>query len=376
VFLNTLPRVLVAGLGAGGALAFGVLPATAARQPALLPSIRVIMLPGPPLRGLGTAAAETLIPQGTTNTERVLVGIDATGEPVSVSVDQRLTLHRLGDYTFVVPGPIADVAPGRGTASEPGLRRDAVVWAGFSPGRKVLAARVKLRLRPAAAALPVRVRVADGRLVVENTTAGRGSAVRGRAGVKSAVAALDATRRTIKLGPGAQDAYAVYVSRPPTTNVERITAPLEVRGRVGRMTFTRRIGGEYPARFALRIPRGRLRLLVVPETPLQIVTPPGGAASWAEAIRRRPPRGNLLEFVSRVRLTAARAHQYQQFLANPDLFGSSRSVYVYETTSAKAAAPTVPENPGSDGSEAWVTVLITLSAVAGVGGLVVLWAHS
>ena len=85
-----------------------------------------------------------------TSDQRVLVGIDATGKPITIAVVQRLTLHKLGDYSFAVPGPIADVEAAAGSASEPGLRHDAILWAGFSPGNKTLAARATLRVPPAA----------------------------------------------------------------------------------------------------------------------------------------------------------------------------------------------------------------------------------
>ena len=78
--------------------------------------------------------------------QRVLVGIDATGRPVSVHVVQRLTLHRIGDYSFVVQGPISDVEAAPGSDSVPGLRRDAIIWSGFSSGKRTLGALATLRV--------------------------------------------------------------------------------------------------------------------------------------------------------------------------------------------------------------------------------------
>ena len=92
--------------------------------------------------------SESLVPLGTTSAEEIRVGVDATGKPVSVVVVQRLRLSKLGDYTFAVPGPIAGVEAAAGSDSEPGLRHDAIVWAGFSPGHKTLAARVTARVNP------------------------------------------------------------------------------------------------------------------------------------------------------------------------------------------------------------------------------------
>jgi hypothetical protein len=165
-------------------------PAASAEQaPVLLPSVRAPLTPGPPLAGSTTATAETLVPQGTTSNERVHVGIDATGKPVAVSVVQRLRLNRLGDYTFAVPGPIADVEGAAGTESEPGLRKDAIVWAGFSSGHRTLGARAKLRVAAASRSLPLRVDVArvGDTLVVrgENVTGAKGPRGRRRRCVSS-----------------------------------------------------------------------------------------------------------------------------------------------------------------------------------------------
>ena len=50
-----------------------------------------------------------------------------------------------------------------------------------------------------------------------------------------------------------------------------------------------------------------------------MLTPPGGAPTWTEALRRgEVDTGGLLEFVSRARLMLARAHQYEQFLEAPE----------------------------------------------------------
>jgi hypothetical protein len=367
-------RALLA-LAVAAACLGGVEKSSAARSPTFLPSARTLITAMPPLAGAGTAPSETRVPPGTISRERVHVGLDRRGRPVSVSVLQRLTLHKLGDYSFVVAGPIADVEPGPQTESEPGLRSDAVVWAGFSPGTKMLAARIKLRARPAAPFLPVGVRVDQGRLVITNRTATPTGLVAAPLDARSAAKALEATRRAIAFGPAASDAYSVVALRPPVAKKERISAPLQVSGRVGQMRFVRRIGGDGPTRLSLRVPRGRIHLVVTPEPLLRIVSPPGGASSWADALRRmRIPTSDLLEHVSRIRLTAARAAQYQEFLSNPDPLGSSRSVYVYETTKERAQAPIGEED--SSGNGAWITIVIAVGAVLGTAGLIVLWAHS
>ena len=127
-------------------LAAAAAPAVAAAERILLPSAHLQGQVTPPLRG-NPVFTETRFPlKGILNAERVLVGIDATGKPVSVDVVQRLTLNGLGDYTFAVPGPVTDVTSAPGSASEPGLRQGAILWSGFSSGQKTLAARAALRL--------------------------------------------------------------------------------------------------------------------------------------------------------------------------------------------------------------------------------------
>ena len=57
----------------------------AAEIPILLPSVRTSLTPGPPLAG-ASATTEVLFPRGMTSDERVLVGIDRMGKPVSMVV--------------------------------------------------------------------------------------------------------------------------------------------------------------------------------------------------------------------------------------------------------------------------------------------------
>jgi hypothetical protein len=84
---------------------------------------------------------------------------------------------------------------------------------------------------------------------------------------------------------------------------------------------------------------------------------------------------NGLHTVSKVRLTVARALQYQSFLANPNPTGRSKAVYVYETAKRTAVPP--PATVSSDnGSSTWPTFLAIALGVLGLGTVVVVWAHS
>jgi hypothetical protein len=316
-----------------------------------------------------------------TSEQRVLVGVDPVGKPVSVVVVQRLELHKLGDYSFAVSGPIVDVQAASGSDSEPGLRHDAILWSGFSSGGKTLAARATLRVAPASALLPLRVSLTrTGSTVLvrgENTSAAPGPVLVGPVSASEVARALGETRRTLRLGRGAADLY-VNVARTPVSQSEPIAAPLDVRGELAGVRFSYRLGDGGPIRFTLRVPHvardAKLLLVVKPVPPSRLLEPPG-APTWAEAVRRgRVARSRLLELASRARLTVARGLQYQTFLANPDATARSSAVYVYETAKPTAAPP-LAASPESAGN-AWRVVLFTALAILGAGGLVVLWAHS
>jgi len=365
---------LAACVGAG--------PAAAAGLPILLPSVRTSLTPGPPLAGRSAPTTEVIFPPGMTSDQRVLVGIDTTGKPVSVAVVQRLMLKNLGDYSFAVSGPIVDVEAAPGTDSEPGLRRDAILWSGFSPGKKTLAAQAKLRLAPASAVLPLRVTIErEGDALIlrgENVSAAAGPVLRGDVSLQEGARALDETRRRLHLGRSAPDLY-VNVPRTPLSQSEPIAAPLDVRGELAGKRFAYTLGDGRPMRFELRVPNApttaKLQLVATPVPPRRMLRPPG-AKTWAEAVRRgRVSRARLLERISRVRLTEARELQYRTFLVNPNAAGRSSAVYVYETAK-KTAAPPTATSPSGGGDDAWSTLLIATLAVLGTGALVVLWAHS
>jgi hypothetical protein len=367
-------------------LAAASAPAVAAAERILLPSAHLQMQVTPPLRG-NTVLNETRLPfRGMPSAERVLVGIDATGAPMSVDVVQRLTLIGLGDYTFAVPGPVTDVNSAPGSASEPGLRRGAILWSGFSPGRKTLAARAALRLSAAAPALPFRLTIArEGGVLTlrgENVTQLPSTLLVGPASPAETAAALDETRRVSRRGPALQDIY-VEVPRAPHAKQEQILAPLRIKGEL-RFSGGRRIPLDYllgdggPRSFVLRVPgvsgAPKVRLLVQAVTPVKLLTPPGGSKTWVNAVRTlRVDPAKLLELASRVRLTLARAIDYQAFLVNPDPRGTSQAAYVYETA-AESAPVASPQRNDSGGNES-TTVVVAALMVLAAGGLVVLWAH-
>ena len=89
----------------------------------------------------------------------VTVGVDDTGRPVTLGVVQRLRITGQGDYLYSIPAPVLSVVQTADSASFPGRRQDAILWAGFSPGKRLLGARATLAPRQIARYLPLRVQL-------------------------------------------------------------------------------------------------------------------------------------------------------------------------------------------------------------------------
>jgi hypothetical protein len=236
--------------------------------------------------------------------ERVLVGVDDLGSPSSVRVRQRLAVRGRGDYQFVISAPIEDVLPGPGTQSDPGLRADQVLWAGFSPGRKVLSADATLRTADAVQYLPLRLQLArtgDGvTLAVTNATVTPEAEYAGTVRAPQIAQLLDRTRRSALAGERLAPAYATFYGlvrqRMQKTPIE---APLRVEGvlRVGDGTpvhFSRALGDGSPLTLRVHAPgsgKAHVALTAVPVPVERLLRPPGGAPTWTAAVRRgRCPR--------------------------------------------------------------------------------------
>lgn len=380
-------RPVLTGAVLGGLVLAGVASAAQPSQQVVLPGPVPYPTVNPPVTGNAALPRSYLARRlGIDGAQRVLVGVDPLGRPVRIHVRQRLTVSGKGDYQFAIGGPITDVRAAPGSQSEPGLRVDQVLWAGFSPGRKLLAADVTVRAAPVARFLPVRLRVRRGGarvvLTVVNATSASSTAYTGVARAADLATLLDSTRAASLSGSRLKPAFATFTG-PVRVRKELAEAPLRVEGELSlpgraRVSFARTLGDGRPLGFQVEV-RGsgtpHVRLRVAPAPVTRLLTPPG-AATWTAAIRRRPlPSAVLLRRLFAARMRLVRADQYQSFLANPDTDGRSRAVYVYETVKAAAprAAPVVDEGGGSN-------VLLILLAVAGslvlaAGGLVV-WAHN
>src|SRR3954451_4723177 len=146
-------RRALAAVGALVALALGVAlpiaPAVAAQhRPAGIPLLQPVR-DVDPLQGalqLGLRKdrlLKSVVPGPVTNTEQLTVGVGPTGAPAVVSDLQQLVITTAGNYIIRELGP-ARRAEGLGDTVPPVLELGQVVWQGFSPGRRVLQARLTL----------------------------------------------------------------------------------------------------------------------------------------------------------------------------------------------------------------------------------------
>jgi hypothetical protein len=358
---------VAAAAAASPAVAAGPRP-----TPVGLPSSSAPLTPSPPLQ----TTARLFGPEGgrrlpLSSDERVLVAIDRRGRPVGIRVVQRLVVLGKGDYALAVPAPAIDVVAGRGSESQPGLRRGAIVWMGFSPRRRTLVADARLRAEEAAPFLPVHVSVnataARTTLVVENATGVRTYAYSADVDPREARATLRRIRAAVRRGSDVPSSSLTALDTPKVTTV-RAFAPLRVDGELRARRdaaperFSAVLGGATRLRLAFpgRLPLLTLRVRPVP--PRRMLADAGGTGR------------QLFARAFAVLRTLALERQYRQFLLNPDPTGRSDTVYVFSTR--VASSPPAAPPPSNDSSRPGWTVLAAGLALLTVAGLVVVWAHS
>jgi hypothetical protein len=264
-----------------------------------------------------------------------------------------------------------------------------VLWAGFSPGRKVLAADMTLRPRAAAPFLPVRLDLhrdtAGVTLSVVNATATPMLEYAGFVRPQESAALLDQTRRDARAGVRLTPAHATFVGsvgeRTPRPSLE---APVRVEGELRLagsppVRFSRTLGDGAPLAMRVRAqgsgrPHVRLRAWPVPVE--RLLRPPG-ASTWAAAVRRvHLPAASLLQRLLETRLRLVRADQYKTYLSNPDADGRNSIVYEYETAAAPEPRTTPAPQRGSEDGGPLVVLLVVGVSVLGAGAALVAWAHS
>jgi hypothetical protein len=358
-------RIAAAALAAGLAL-----PAAAVGSVGVfLPAPTAQLTTEPPLLAR-TLAPERQFPGRLASRLRVTVDLGPDGRPTAVSAEQRLIISALGDYFFVVPAPLVSVSRAPGTAAAPGQRRQGVVWQGFSAGRKVLGARVRLRTGAAAPLLPLRVRIVPGGVRISNATGvpALGYDAELPTGVIGPI--VERLRRAFARGELPAPA-SVQVPGTPRSVQIRAEALFAVRGRLvfhdGSVRFAGRIGPGASRTLTVRTKtreRPKVELVATPALPLELVS----------SRRLLPTGATLLRLATEAYYAVARGQQYARFLANPDPAGPATAAFVYRTA-ATAAPAAATHRPGDGGTSPVTIVLVAAGSVLLLGGLVVVWAH-
>jgi len=261
-----------------------------------------------------------------------------------------------GDYYFRIGAPVLDVQPAAGSAARPGLRSGAILWAGFDPGRRLLAARARLDPARVRSQLPLRILTGAGGTTLVNQTTATVDTYTAAAARQPLLAYLASLREDVAHGRTPVAGFATVTSQPKSATMT-VRAPLQVTGTIG----GRRVDLELDRR-AVVPASGALDLRVTPVRRVAV-----GDASRLDGRA-------LLAVTIRASLVVARARQYDAFLGNPDPGGASRTTYRYRTA-LRSAPPAVAQSPPAGRSELGLAVIVAVAAAA-VAGAAALWARS
>jgi hypothetical protein len=319
-----------------------------------LPSPIAPLSLAPPLGGGATASAEGRRHRVAARTT-VDVAIDATGRPFAITATQRLAVTVAGDYYFVVGAPLLDVAAAPGSASTPGLRSGSIIWAGFNPDRRLLAARATLEPAAATPALPLGIETAGGRTTLVNTTGVSATGYDADAPRGPLLRYLRQLRAALRFGrtPISGGTNVTSTPRPVTYHV---VAPLMVTGTVGAVHVSRMLTDKLTINST-----GPVHLSVR-------TSPPVFPRNIGTFSGRR-----LLKLAITATLTAARVRQYETFLGNPDPAGSSTTQYTFRSAAPPAQVAASPATRKASSNHT-LLLIVALFAAASAGLLV--WARS
>jgi hypothetical protein len=373
----------------------------------------------------GSKGVETRLPGRVSDAELVTVGVDTTGRPARVGVVQRLVIHGLGDFQFKVPGPARRLDALPESENLPGLRKGAILWQGFSSGRKTLAAKAELfpdleRSRlPISASLSITVgghplepgeRLSgplEMRLTLRNVSAIPVTVPDARGDPRELAPLLDGMAATLadgrrpapgdglptevgaeNLGPAHQeDIESAFAVRGVLRFEEASVGGLAARG--GRVAgnevrFEAQLGGGAPLATTVTV-TGSARRAGLPElavtattaAPLASVVRPEGGGTWAARLGS-PPSPDGKDMLHRALVTlwqVARERQYDAYLGNPDPTGVAATTYRF------VLVRTVPRSgPGPVATAGGVTplgaLLFALLLLGLLGGGVVAWSRA
>jgi hypothetical protein len=357
-------RLLAVG---AAALAIWAPGAEAAEPPVSLPWPPTVLPHVPPLapETSGVFPLQPRFLRRLSNRERIVVGLADDGKPNAVRVLQTIVLKRLGDYVFTIPAPVVSVTPGPGTESQPGQRENQILWEGFSPGRRVLAAWADLRVPESVAGLPVEVDIEPGEVTVRNATAVTVPSFTADPDPVTLAQVSGRVRAAVRANVFPEGLNVAPRGRKTPERL-RVAAPLRVQGVVRvsgkRVPFSGLLDGVRRSELRVRIPDGE------PEVEVQ--------ARTAVIDLPRPARGAraLLAQTIALELTYARKRQFDQFLASPDQTGPSSATYVYQTAARTPAAE--PASPGGDEDHTVGWIVLGLGLAAALPVAAVVWAHS
>jgi len=322
-----------------------------------LPSGTAPLSVAPPL-GSGATAANENVRHRVTASTTVRVSVNPGGNPFAVVATQRLDVRVLGDYFFSIGAPVTDVARAPGSEAEPGLRSTSILWAGFNPGHRTLAARATLEPAAGAASLPLRIAQGSNGTRLVNVTPITVSAYTGTALRRPLERVFDQLRRDVAKGNAPTPAGAYLMTAPKPLKVT-VQVPLLVDGTIGSTHVHRLVEGSVEL-----AARGRVRLTVTPQLPARLL---------ANDLRRVPDDQLVLR-VSRALLALARVKQYETFLGNPDPTGRSSTTYVYETRRPPLIPTGIAEH---ERGRSWTpALLVALGAVAALWAAAVVWARA
>lgn len=357
----------------------------------------------------------SVVPGPVVNDERVLVGLDGGGGVQRVVVEQRLLLTGEGDYQVRERGP-ARASEALGDEPAPVTKFGAVVWQGFSPGRRELAARLTLDPVLEAARLPLRITAAYGGrplgpagrvpaagsvvLTLTSTTAQPATLPTATDAPPGPVAAALDTARAAALAPAGPRLPAAGLGLPtavPTTGEAQVAGtsgvPLRVTGRITATAEDGRplavtvagpattalpdgaaVAGTLPAggtaELRISLPAaGRLDLdlTATPALDPRTLDPPAGLASWAAWAAGAPDaaaRRAALDLLVATAAIGARATSYSPYLG-ADLPGTGTTSYRFgfaEPEQVAVARAALRPRPGAIGAAALALLLLLANA--------------
>jgi len=364
----------------------------------------------------------SVVPGPVRNDEQVLISLNGSGAPAQVGLEQRLRLTGKGDYQVRERGP-ARSARSLSELDPPITKFGAVVWQGFSPGSRELAARLVLDPLLEAPRLPLGVTTTftprggrpgplspgggipgAGTVTVRLTDTTAQPAV-----LPTATDALDGELARL-LGPLLARARAAPGGRLPAAGAGlpasvQVTGPARAAGTRSvplRVTGSLRLsgaGGTVSGPGTRPLPGGAavagtlsgggtvelqasvdgpaalaLDLTAVPVLDPRLLQPPGGARSWqAWAAGRpgRPARVAALGLLVDAAATGARASSYSPYLG-ADLPGSGSTVFRFSF----AAAPTAATRSAPLRPRPGPLALAGLAALLLAGNAALLWRRS